>query len=441
MKASRTDSLHHNIWAIAWPMILANLSIPLLGLVDAAILGHLDSAHFLAAVAVGTSLLAFLYWGFNFLRMGTTGLAAQAFGAGDTEQSRLIVYRAMLLGFVIGSILLLLSPWLIAVGVDLLAPPAESFALALSYCQIRMFSAPAVMINFAIIGWLIGRQQTRWPLLITVTTILLNIVLDVIRVLGLKLNSDGAAMATLIAEYTGCAIGLWVLRKHMRDLPGRLNLTQVLQWQGFQHLLQVNRHLFVRTLLLLGSFAFFTAQGAAQGENILAANSLLIHLLLLTSFGLDGIAHAAEALVGKTVGQRSHEQLMATCKACLQWSLLIALGYSAGFWLLQQPLVSLLTSLPEVIDNATTSYNWLILLPLVAVWSYLLDGIFIGATQTRAMLISMLLSVVAVYLPVWHLTQDWGNHGLWLAFTAFNAARGISLGGYFWLYTRQRRWC
>jgi MATE family multidrug resistance protein len=434
------QSLHQRIWTLAWPMILANISVPLLGLVDAAILGHLDQARYLAAVAIGGSILSFVYWGFGFIRMGTTGLAAQAIGARQFDRNRTVLAQSMILGAAIGLLLILLSPLLIEVGIAALDPPAQARQLAYNYCQIRLFSAPAVLINFAIIGWLIGNQQTRWPLLITVFTNALNIGLDFVFILGLKLNSAGAAYATLLAEYSGCLLALWLLHQRSPGQPGKLLREQLQQWSAYRQLLQVNRQLFMRSLLLLGSFAFFTAQSAAQGETVLAANALLIQLLLLTSFGLDGIAHAAEALVGESMGQNSSTRFIQTCRACLIWSLAIAALYSLGFWVLQTPAIALLTKLPEVTASLLQSYPWVIALPLIAVWSYLLDGIFIGATQSRAMLHSMLLSVLLVYLPIWYTSQGLANHGLWLAFTAFNAARGLSLGGYFYYLTVKGRW-
>lgn len=432
--------IHNKIWSLAWPMILSNLSVPLLGLVDAAILGHLDSPRYLAAVAVGGSLLSFLYWGFGFLRMGTTGLAAQAFGAKRHEHNGLIIFQAMVLGGVIGLLLVLLSPILIKLGLFLIAPPPEAYDLALSYSSIRLFSAPAVLINFAIIGWLIGQQKTRWPMLIAISTNCLNILLDFLLIMGLDMGSNGAALATLIAEYAGCGLALWVLNKELRLIPGSLNPAALKRLSDYKALLLINRHLFVRTILLLTSFAFFTAQGAQQGEAVLAANSLLMQLLMLTAFGLDGIAHATEALVGDSIGQRNQDLFLATCKACWQWSALIAIAYSFSFWLLEDILIGLLTSLPTVAEQAHNHYPWLAILPLIAVWSYLLDGIFIGATQGRAMQTSMLISVVLVYFPLWYVLQPLGNHGLWLAFCGLNATRAVTLGFYFHKLTKQQHW-
>lgn len=435
-----THRLNHNIWHLAWPLIISNLSVPLLGLIDTAILGHLENARYLAAVAVSSSILSFLYWGFGFLRMGTTGSTAQAYGAGNYRQLRLIVAQSMLLGLGLGLLMLIVSPLLLKLGFSLISPPDNAQAAAASYAQIRIFSAPAVLINYAIIGWLIGCQNTRGPLLITLVTNLLNIALDVILIIGLDMNSDGAAIATLIAEYSGCGLAIWLLRRTLTNSPGQLLTERLWHRPEYRKLLTVNRHLLVRTWLLLASFAFFTAQGAKQGELILAANAIMMNLLLLTSFGLDGFAHAAEALVGKAIGKRDYRNFIATCLHCGYWSLATAALFSLLFAWQGPQLIRLLTSLPAIQTQATTFLPWLIALPLVAVWSYLLDGIFIGATQTRAMQSTMLISVLVVYFPCWYVSQPWGNHGLWLAFIAFNAARGLSLGWCFARLNRQQRW-
>ncbi|WP_339673379.1 MATE family efflux transporter [Dasania marina] len=433
-------TLNHKIWALAWPIIISNLSIPLLGLVDTAILGHLDSAHYLAAVAVGSSVLTFLYWGFGFLRMGTTGFAAQAYGTKNHQASRQLAAQSLLMGAVIGIALLLTSPWLLQLGLSLIEAPANAQALALSYTQIRIFSAPAVLINYAIIGWLIGHQNTRWPLLIMLLTNASNILLDLWFVIGLKLNSDGAAWATLIAEYLGCGLALYALKRQLGPMSGALQWPPLLQWHNYHALLKVNRHLFVRTLALLASFAFFTAQGAQQGEIILAANAILMQLVMLSSYGMDGFAHASEALVGDAVGRRNHRQFIASCRGCAFWAALSALLFSLAFYLLGEHLLPLFSNIDAVVHSAKQYFPWVIALPLLAVASYCLDGIFIGASQSQAMQYSMLFSCFLVYIPCWYFSQHWGNHGLWFAFAAFNLTRGISLGYYFYRYNKQRYW-
>ncbi|MGK0499768.1 MAG: MATE family multidrug resistance protein [Oceanicoccus sp.] len=433
-------ALNHKIWHLAWPMIISNISVPMLGLVDTAILGHLESAHYLAAVAVGSSILSILYWGFSFLRMGTTGLTAQAHGAAQHDQLRLISAQAICLGVVLGLGMILLSPLLTHVGLLLVVPPGGTDKLAASYMQIRILSAPAMLVTFAIVGWMIGRQNTRWPLLIALFTNGLNVLLDFLLIIGLDMKSDGAAVATVIAEYSGCGLALLLLRQQLATSAGSLDRQRLWRWHDYKELLAVNRHLFVRTLALLGSFAFFTAQGAKQGDIVLAANTIIMNLLLLTAYGLDGFANAAEALVGNAIGRRDQRRFIDTCWHCGLWSLVTAACFSLVFIVGGQGLIGLMTSLPAVAAEAQRYLPWLFLLPLVAVWSYLFDGIFIGATKTAAMQHSMLLSVALVYLPAWYFSQSWGNHGLWFAFLIFNAARGISMAAYFVYFTRRQLW-
>ncbi|MGK0440904.1 MAG: MATE family multidrug resistance protein [Pseudohongiellaceae bacterium] len=421
-------------------MIISNLSVPLLGLADTAILGHLDSAHYLAAVAVGSSVLSFLYWGFGFLRMGTTGFAAQAFGAADHQASRQLMAQSLIMGAGIGFTILLASPWLLKLGLYLVEAPESAQAAALSYSQIRIFSAPAVLINYGIIGWLIGHHNTRGPLYIMVFTNCLNILLDVILVIGLDMGSDGAAWATLVAEYSGCGLALYMLSHHLKPMGCKVHWPKLMRWQSYHSLLKINQHLFIRTLALLASFAFFTAQGANQGETILAANAILMQLVLLASFGMDGFTHASEALIGEAIGQKNHHTFLSNCYACGRWALLMGIIFSSSFYLFGNPLLALFSSIPEVVNTARIYLPWVIALPLLAMASYWLDGIFIGATQSKAMQYSMLFSSVFIYLPCWYLTQHWNNHGLWLAFTAFNVARGISLGFYFFRYNKTQFW-
>lgn len=430
----------HKIWYLAWPMIISNLSVPLIGLVDTAILGHLESAHYLAAVAVGSSILSFLYWGFGFLRMGTTGTAAQAFGAQRHNQNRLILGKSIILGSLLGLLIILLSPLLLKLGFYLIAPPVGAEALASNYASIRIFSAPAVLINYAIIGWLIGQQNTRWPLLITLFTSLLNILFDCLFIIVLDMKSEGAAIATLIAEYSGCGLALFLLTQTLKKTPGKLNKPPLYQWRSYSQLININSHLFIRTLTLLACLSFFTAQGANYGDTLLAANTILMNLVLLVSFGLDGFAHAAEALTGDAIGKRQQSTFNRVCLTCSKYSLVTAGIFTVLFAFLGEQLIATMTSLPSVQQQALIYLPWLIALPLVSVWSYLLDGIFIGATQTKAMRNTMLISAMLVYLPCWLLTRHWHNHGLWFAFICFNAARGLSLGWLFFRYQQKGLW-
>lgn len=357
-QASRLD---RRIWAIAGPAILSNISAPLVGIADAAILGHLDSAAFLAAVAVGSAVLSFLYWGFGFLRMGTTGLVARALGAADATGAQLALGRAAVLA-----------------------------------------------------------------LLITLVTQLLNLLLDLVLILGLGMASAGAALATCCAEYAGAVVALLAVRHQLggRAAPGVWQGLRTLS--GYAPLLRSNAHLFVRTVCLLGAFAFFTAMGSRLGSEVVAANALFLQLLMLSAYALDGFAYAAEGLAGHCAGAGDSEGLGRVAERCALWCLL----GSALFALLfacAGPLLPLLTGLPGVLALLQAYLPWLVLLPLVAAPSYLLDGVFIGAAATRELMLGMLASVLLVYLPAWWLSRDLGNDGLWLAFLLFSGARSLSL--------------
>ncbi len=438
--AARNSHMHTQVWRLAWPMILSNLSIPLLGIVDTAILGHLDSASYIGVVAIGASILTFLFWAFGFLRMATTSLTAQAFGAGNQQYCRQILAQSLVLAALLALTLVILQIIIFPLALLLMAPSSEAAPHILSYCQIRIVAAPATLINYAIVGWFIGLQNTRVPLLIMLTTNLLNIAFDFLLILGLGLNSDGAALATVIAEYLGLGLGLGLVVRRLNQMQGSVNRPQLLRLSHYRSLLQSNRHLFVRTASLLFAFAFFTRAGAQQGEIILAANAIILQLLLLTSYGLDGFAHAAEALTGKTIGQGQVSKFMLACRTTTYWALITSLVFCLFFLALRQPLIYLFTDIIDVRAAVEQYYTWLYYLPLIGIWCYQLDGIFIGAGKTRAMQNSMLIACLLIFLPSYYLLQPLGNHGLWAAFSLFLASRGLLLGHIFYRYSRDRCW-
>jgi len=427
------------LWALAWPLMLTNLTVPLLGLVDTAVLGHLESPEYLGAVAVGANLFTILYWTFGFMRMGTTGLAAQAWGKRDAFAQVALLLRSLLLAVGIGMLLILLHRPLIALGLQLMNASPEVSALAAEYAAIRIWSAPAVLSQYTLVGWLIGTQYARGPMVMLITANGINILLDVFFVTVLGWNSRGVALATVIAEYGAAAIGIAIVLRRMpagqrltRDLVGRLT--------DYLDILQVNRYIMVRTIALLLALAFFTAQGARQGDVILAANAVLITFLLVISNALDGFANAAEALIGEAIGKGSGRQFRAVFASALRWSVWGALVLTLAFLFGGRWLISLLTGIEEVQVTAWQYLPWLWLLPFAAVWSYLLDGVFIGATRTREMQNTMLFSALVVYLPVWWLTTGWGNHGLWFSLITLMLARAASMGWLCWRYTRQGVW-
>lgn len=423
---STSAGAHRQLWSLAWPMIIANLSIPLLGIVDTAILGHLPDPRHLSAVAIGSSLLALIYWGFGFLRMGTTGASAQA--EGDTEQAALLL-KALSLIPLIGLLIVLSQPLWLTPALTLMNTPDTLSNLASDYLQLRLLGVFAVLGNYVAVGWLIGQQRTRWPLAIAVTANLLNLLLDVIFIIGLDMGSRGAAIASVISEHLGLALALYVLRSPLSTAIKLGWHAAISLGQPLSQFLQQNLHLLVRTTALLFSLSFFTAQGAAQGEAVVAANSILLQLALAAAYGMDGFAHAAEALAGRAFRRRQRQPFLQICRSCGLWSLLTAALASVGLWLLQRPIIDTMTDIPAVVAIASEYYPYLIVMPLLSVASYTLDGIFIGALKTRAMQWSMLFSVFCVYLPLWYgLHSRYGNHALWWALLAFNTARGLSLG-------------
>ncbi|MEO1080855.1 MAG: MATE family efflux transporter [Pseudomonadota bacterium] len=428
------------IWAIAWPAIISNISIPLLGLADAALLGHLSDPRHLAAVAVGAAILSFLYWGFSFLRMGTTGEVARAVGDGDDERAFIAMGRAAILAIAIAMVLLVLQRPLVAVGLAIMAPDAQLAGLAANYAQLRLLSAPAVMLTYVIVGWFIGQQNTRWPMVVLIATNLINIALDGLFILGLDMASRGAALATVCAEYTGLALAIFGIARAGQPRPSPAIRRAILDLRRLRAVLASNSELFLRTLTLLFAFAFFTAAGERLGTDIVAANAIMMQFLLFSAFALDGFAYAAEGLAGEALGAGRPDRFHEVSRRCALWSLATAALISMMILLGRPWLFPGLTSLPDVLAVMRAQGIWLVLMPLVAAPSYLLDGLFIGAGATRAMMLTMLLSAGAVYFPVWYLSRAWGNDGLWLAFTLFNAARGISLGACYFMITRQDRW-
>ncbi len=422
------------MWRIAAPMMLSNISVPLLGMVDTGVTGHLDSAVYLAAVAVGSTIFGFLYTGVNFLRMGTTGIAAQRFGARDADGLRVALGQALVVATAIASLLILLQAPLGRLAITLIGPDPGVREFANQYFSIRIWSAPATLANFALIGWFIGLQNARVPLYIVLVTNLTNIVLDLLFVLVLGMKVQGVAAASVIAEFAGVATGLAFAIRELRRRGGRLDPAHLTTLKEYGEFFSINANLFVRTMALMSAFAFLTAAGARLGGLILAANAVLLNLLHLVSFALDGLAHAAEALVGKAAGARDRPAFQRSVQLTLRWSLWFAIGFSALFWLTGPLFVRVLTDIPEVVTTTLEFLPWMIVAPVVAFWAYLYDGVFVGATRAREMRNSMVVSTFIIFIPAWFLLQSLGNHGLWLAFMVFMASRGI--GMYFYYRSR-----
>jgi len=415
------------VWRIAAPMILAGSTTPLLGLVDTAVVGHLEQAWYMGAVAAGATIFTVLFMGLNFLRMGTTGVTAQAFGAADGDAVRESLGQGLLTALILAVVMVAAQPLIIEVSLRAFAPGAEVAALTREYFAVRIWSAPASLTNFVVVGWLLGMQNARGPLALMLATNVTNIALDLLFVLVLGMRVRGVAFATVLAELVGLAVGLWFVRRELAAFPGAWPRGALLDPARYRRLFDISGNLLLRTLSLMFVIAFITAQGARMGDLVLAANALLMNLQHLLSYALDGIAHAAEALTGKAVGARDAVGLREAVRRTLRWSVAFAAAFAFAYAAGGHALIDLLTGIPEVRATARTFLPWLVISPLVSVWCYLYDGVFVGATRSREMRIVMLAAALLVFMPVWYAARGLGNHGLWLAFMLFMAARGLGM--------------
>ncbi|MBL4622174.1 MAG: MATE family efflux transporter [Immundisolibacteraceae bacterium] len=423
----KKTSLNRRFWGLAVPLILSNISVALLGLVDTGVTGHLDGSHFLGGVAIGGTVFSFLYWGFNFLRMGTGGLSAQALGRNDHQAMRSVLLQAIFLALTISVLLVALRQPIIDFALALIAPSEAVAEQARSYFAVRIWATPAALCNFAMLGWFIGQQNVRASLYLLLLINSVNILLDFWLVVGLGWGVEGVALASVIAEFAGLSLAVVLVSTRLKSYPGDWDWSVLRKRSAMAGLLQTHQHLFVRTMLLLGVFTFFSAQAARLGDTVIAANAVMMNFYLLASFALDGLAHAAEALVGEAVGAKNGAYLRRVIRLALTWGLVVsglfALFYLAGGrWLYQ-----LMTDLPQVRDLLVVLLPWAILLPVTSVHGFIYDGIYTGGTWTQQMRNTMFFSVFMVYLPCWYLTQSLAVHGLWLAFVLFNISRGMTM--------------
>ena len=421
---------HRHVLRLAFPIVLANLTPPILSAVDTAIAGHLPEPAALGAVALGGLLFNFIFWAFGFLRMGTTALTAQAHGAGDALALRANLLRGLLLALLIGALVWLLRQPLIEHvlawlgGSDIVQTRAQQYSFA------RIGSAPVALANYVILGYLLGIQKVRVGLLLQLLINLANIVAVLICVYGFDRGVAGIGLATALADTIGFAAGIgWLWSRRTRHLPA-VSWSELLDLQALRRLLLMNVNLFLRTICLLASFGWFARAGASQGDTILAANALLLNFQTFMAYALDGFAHAAETLVGAAVGARDRVALRAAIRTTLLWSAVGAALFSLVYALTGGPIIRGLTDQTSVIDAAMVYLPWAVVSPLVSVLGFQLDGVFIGATRTRELMLAMAGCAVLFIGLALCLLPLFGNHGLWAALTIFMAGRGLSLAGF-----------
>lgn len=425
------SGLHRTILRLAVPNIISNLSVPLLGAVDTALVGHLDNVAYLGAIALGTMIFNFLFWGFGFLRMGTTGITAQAFGRNDDEEAILTLGRALTVA-AIGSVVLILLQYPIELfSFWLIDGTREVEQFARVYFYIRIYSAPATLAVYALNGWFLGMQNARYPMIITVVINLLNVVLDVAFIYGFGMHVDGVAWGTLISRYVGLVLAIGLIGYAYQKQLGAFRWGRLWDLDPLRNFFDVNRDIFIRTLCLIFTFSFFTAQSASSGELVLAANSILLQLWMIVSYGTDGFAFAAESLVGRYIGQEKPESLRSAVKGTMFWGVAIGMMASLTYALFGQSILKLFTDQQPVIQAALVVYGWTIAGPTLSAFSYIWDGVFIGATETTAMRNTMLASTLIVFLPAYYMgLPSLEVHALWLAMTLFMITRGLILTWY-----------
>ena len=416
---------HGTVFRLAVPMTLAYLSVPLIGIIDTGVIGQLGSAALIGGVAVGAVVLNVVFTTFNFLRSGTTGLTAQAFGAEDDKETVAVLVRALLVAGLSGVLMVLLQVPLIETGVLLMDPGASVAAAMRDYLYARIWATPFALANFVLLGWLLGLGRSLLVLAIQTLFAGLNVALSVWFVLGLGHGVAGVAWASVLAEIV--TVGIQVpLIMALAPLHLRPSWVRTFDRRGFSRLLGVNRDIMIRSFSLLFAFAFFTRQSAGYGEVVLAANAILMHFFLVAGYFLDGFATAAEQLAGRAVGARYRPAFDRVVRLTTVWGFVTALALTAAYGFLGPSIIDLMTTAPEVRETARLYLAWAVLTPLAGVIAFQMDGIFIGATWSRDMRNMMLLSV-AVYLAAWAcLTPLLGNHGLWAALLIFLGARSAT---------------
>ena len=418
---------HRAVWRLSVPIMLSNLSVPLLGAVDTAVVGHLPEPHHLGAVALGSMVFNFIYWGFGFLRMGTAGLTAQAHGAGHSDEVRAAIARGLMIAGAIALVTVAAQGLIVFAVFDLVEASADVEASARVYVLTRIWGAPAALSIYVILGWFLGLQNTRATLYVQLWMNGLNIVLDLAFVVGLGWGVFGVALATVIAEFAGLALALWLMRDALRRIAGRLDWDRVWSRGRIRLTLGLNVDIFVRTVCLVFGFAYFTAEGARLGDVLLAANAVLMNFQLLMAHALDGFANAAQAMVGRAVGAADRAELRAAIRVSSFWAAVTAALFVAVYAVAGAGIVALLTGIEEVRIAAGEYLPWAAAMPALSVAAFQFDGIFLGATLGRQLRNMMIVSV-AVYLVLCAvLIPLWGNHGLWFALAAFMALRGLTL--------------
>lgn len=425
--------MNRRILRIAIPAIVSNITVPLLGLIDLGIVGHLDAPAYIGAIAIGSMIFNLMYWLFGFLRMGTSGLTAQAFGRRDLTEDARILLRSLCVAAVIALAILLFQLPIRELTFLLIQPDAHVRPLATTYFNICIWGAPAVLGLFCLSGWYIGMQNSRIPMFVAIAQNVVNIMASLFLVFGLGMKVEGVALGTIIAQWSGFLFNLLlcmryygkVVKKAPLGEEGRGPGSRRGAWSWLLPFFKVNSDIFIRTLFMVSVNMFFTSAGSWQGEMILAVNSLLLQFLLLFSYFMDGFAYAGEALCGKYLGAHHPALFTRAVQYLFLWGLAILLCFMLIYGLFAEPFLSLLTNQTSVIVASRPYHQWLMAVLVAGTAAYLWDGIYIGTTSTRQMLGSAVTATVIYFVVYYLFRSSLGNHALWLAYTVFLLSRSL----------------
>ena len=421
----KLSSIHREILALSIPAIIANITTPLLSLVDVAIVGNMGSAVYIAAISIGGTIFNMLYWPFAFLRMGSSGMTAQAYGANDKKQCSLILYRSLSVAMLVGLAIIALQQFIAHGAFQFMNITNDTLAYSHHYFNVCIWGAPAMLGSFALSGWFIGMQNSRATMWISIFINLLNISTSLILVYLFDMGIIGVALGTLTAQWGGFLLGLVIVKLKYSLAPQ--SISEILNRNGLKRFFSINIDIFLRTLCLVAVTLWFTRVGAQQSNVILAVNTLLMQLFILFSYFMDGFAYAGEALVGKYIGAKQSLSLKHTIKALFKWSIGMALLFTTIYLLSGEKFLFLLSNDINVIKATTLYFPWAVAIPLCGFMAFTWDGIFIGATRTRAMLASMFTAMITFFAIIFTLMPHYGNHALWLAFLCYLIIRGIIL--------------
>ena len=417
--------MNRRILHLAIPSIVSNITVPLLGLVDVTIVGHLGATAYIGAIAVGGLLFNILYWNFGFLRMGTSGLTSQAYGRKDKDAEIRVLVQAVSVGLFSALAMLILQYPIERLAFRLLDTSAEVEQYAVTYFRICIWGAPAVLAQYGFTGWFIGMQNSRYPMYIAIVMNVINIVCSSCFVFLFGMKVEGVALGTVVAQYSGVMMAWWLWFYNYKELRGRITFRGSLQLIAMRRFFAVNRDIFLRTLCLIGVTTFFTSTGARQGDVILAVNTLLMQLFTLFSYIMDGFAYAGEALSGRYVGACNLVQLKRAVKALFGWGVVLSLVFTLLYGIGGEDFLGLLTNDTVVIETAGHYFYWVLAIPLAGFAAFLWDGILIGATATRFMLWAMLVASGSFFVIYYCFSGATNNHMLWLAFLVYLALRGV----------------